>query len=145
MRAAARARVWVDAFSAFNVVEMRLLAALAGQAASVDVTVLGDPAAAAFLQPGSPLDETALFHRTARMYHRVHAALTRVGIAIAPMQALQEQHRLPVGALAVIERQLFGADAAGAARRAEAGRGEAGEGGTGAGWNCGSAPTRWWR
>lgn len=108
MEALRGARVWVDGFSAFNTLEGDFLAALAQQAAHVAITLTGDPLVEAMRDPRSALHETDLFHRTQRVYHRMHALFLRHGVAVEDRLALTEQHRLgQTKALRLIEQRLF--------------------------------------
>lgn len=101
------ARIWVDAFSAFSVVEMQLLAALAQRAAGLEITLLADPFTTAMRDPDSPLEDQALFYRTQRVYHRLMREFQRSAVRVEPNRVLGRQHRLQSPALELIERQLF--------------------------------------
>ena len=101
------ARVWVDAFSALNLVEMYLLVGLARHADDVAITLLADPAAPALRDANAPLDEVRLFRRTERLYRMLRQRLVKAGVAVAPLTALEAPRRFETPVLARIERGLF--------------------------------------
>jgi ATP-dependent helicase/nuclease subunit B len=105
-----RARVWVDAFSALNLLEIRTLVALAQTAASVDITLLADPISPGIADPLVPLDPLSPFLRTDRLYRRLTKTFTAANIPILPPLLITDNppHRFArTPALARIERDLF--------------------------------------
>jgi ATP-dependent helicase/nuclease subunit B len=103
-------RVWVDAFSALNLLEIRALVALAQTAASVDITLLADPASPTSADLLTPLDPLSPFLRTDRLYRRLTKTFTDANIPILPPLLLTQSppHRFArTPALARIERDLF--------------------------------------
>ena len=114
------AKVWVDAFSALNVVEVRMLTALAQQVESVEITLMGSGEMRNMKRETRNDDEMGLFARTGRMYRVLSGALERAGVMVLPPVVLREQHRLKESALAAIEGGLF-AEGSAALRHKSAG------------------------
>ena len=106
----AGAEVWVDGFAGFTRQERHTLAALAGVAAHVEVTLLMDPATAGAADTVS-VSATDLFAKTARTYRELRHAFGQQGVLVEPPVLLAPavpprfQHTPP---LAEVERCVFG-------------------------------------
>ncbi len=104
------AHVWVDAFSALNVLEMRTLVALAQTAAAVEITLLADPDAPAIGDPMVMPDPLSPFYRTERLYRQLLRTFEKARVVIEPAVMLRDPppYRFKQAEdLARIERDLF--------------------------------------
>ena len=101
--------IWVDAFSAFSQLEVRLLAAMARHCSAVEITLILDPLEKPILTPATPLDEMALFHRTQQAYRGLLKAFAQDGTKVLPPLILPHRHRFTRAPdLDRVESGLFG-------------------------------------
>ncbi|MGC8551850.1 MAG: PD-(D/E)XK nuclease family protein [Phycisphaerae bacterium] len=87
----AEASIWVDAFSAFNQMEIKLLGALAKTARQVTITLLLDPHSPTFSNEQSP--PAGLFARTELMYRRLCRRFNEAGAPRLANRLLSQPHR----------------------------------------------------
>ena len=110
--ASGKARIWVDAFSTFSALELRLLAGLALAAEELTITLLADPDSSALrdlrqsTRPGDT-DDWGLFTRTERVHRRLIDTFRRHQVPLAPAVALRRTHRFLNPALARIEAEAL--------------------------------------
>jgi ATP-dependent helicase/nuclease subunit B len=121
--------VWVDGFSAFSTLEIRMLVALGRHAQDLAITLLADPESAAVRdlraavtlggERGDREDELILadgpFVRTERLHRRLIDAFRQHSVTIESTVPLREGHRFADPGLAAVEAHLF-SDGATAAR-----------------------------
>jgi ATP-dependent helicase/nuclease subunit B len=78
----AGAHIWVDGFAGFTGQELETLAALAGRAAELTITLLVDPHAQPIESPERPPDPLGLFWRTERTYQQLVRRFAEAGVAV---------------------------------------------------------------
>ena len=98
--------VFVDEFYDLTEYERLLLTRIATGAAEINITLCLDPSHPVLSSPAAVLDEMGLFHRTARTYVRVRAALHEAGVPLVPALLLEAAPRFANPSLAVLERQM---------------------------------------
>lgn len=104
------ARIWIDGFAGLTQQQVRMIAALAQRASSLDVALLLDPELARLQDFSEPPDDLSLFARTERTWYALGHALREAGIGINSPRIFQNPtpprfERCPV--LAALERRLF--------------------------------------
>jgi ATP-dependent helicase/nuclease subunit B len=100
--------VYVDAFSSMSMMEIRLLAVLAGKVNRMVITLLADPDSEAIKNPAMAPAPMGVFHRTEQLYQRLMRQLKTSGADIATPVFLQQIHRFnSAAALGHIESRLF--------------------------------------
>jgi ATP-dependent helicase/nuclease subunit B len=105
-----KARIWVDAFSTFSALELRMLAGLALAAQELTITLLADPdspALRSLRQMRGPADEWGLFARTERLHRRLIDTFRRHQATIGPTVALRQTHRFIHPLIARIEAEAL--------------------------------------
>ncbi len=106
------AAIFVDDFYDFTGFEIRLLAAVAVAAKSMDVCILADPTSAVFNNPHNIPDELSPFHRTERTYRALYFAISELKVAVNPIILLKQSHRFKSELLTHLETSLFSNKAA---------------------------------
>lgn len=109
----AGAEVWVDGFAGFTRQELHLLAELARRVASMEITMLVDPAAGAVDARELPSLSYSRFARAERTLVRLRAELQARGIEIEStvrLETVAGQCRYTRPELLALERDLFLAD-----------------------------------
>ena len=101
------ASVYIDGFLEFTERERKIIAALAKSCASVDVTILIDPASKTVQNIHHIPDELSLFYRTEMTYRQLALSLGEAGVKIDPPLVLTTSRRFESPALAAIESTLF--------------------------------------
>jgi len=107
------ARIWVDAFSAPNLLEIRMLAALGRAARTLEITLLADPDSPVLRGPDDPrvpLDPLSPFYRTERLYRQLRRTFANAGLAVDPpvlLSAAPPPRFAGAADLARVERELF--------------------------------------
>jgi ATP-dependent helicase/nuclease subunit B len=100
------ASVYVDDFRDFTDRERRMIVSLAKSAASIDITLLVDPASPTLRDPHHLPDELSLFHHTESQYRLLAIALQEAGVVLEPIVRLTEMRRTSAPALRSIERMF---------------------------------------
>jgi len=104
----AHAQVFVDGYLEFSDLERRFIAALAGRAAEVTITMLIDPASPVARNPHNLPDELSLFYRTERAYRRLHFSIVESDVQPLPAMMLTQPAADRPAALRLIESNWFG-------------------------------------
>ena len=100
------AQIWVDGFSSFTGLELRMLAGLGVHARRVTLTLLADPDSPSLLNLRA---EEAMppFARTESLHRRIIDVFRRRGVNIEGTTALRERRRFVADDLRRVEAELF--------------------------------------
>jgi ATP-dependent helicase/nuclease subunit B len=114
------ARVWVDGFSAFSTLEIRMLVALAKHAQDLAITLMADPDSPAIRDlraavtlgggrhhHGEWVLQDGPFARTERLHRRLIDAFRQHSVTIESTLPLRERRRFADPALLQVEAELF--------------------------------------
>lgn len=100
--------IYVDAFSAMNLMEIRFLGLLARKAKQMVITLLADPESPAIVNPGFAPSPMGVFHRTEQLYQRLRRQIQLSGAVMENPIFLHTAHRFTRSpGLAHVESQLF--------------------------------------
>lgn len=106
------AQVWIDGFAGLTQQQIRMIVALAGRAAHMDIALLLDPTRGRTHDPDSPPDDLSLFARTERTWFAIVRALHDAGVPVEEPVILGRSgcpRFARAAALARLERELFAA------------------------------------
>jgi ATP-dependent helicase/nuclease subunit B len=107
------ASIWAEGFAGFTGQETRVLAALAGRASRLEISLLIPPDAPIVRSNAAPIDELDIFARTQRTYRSLIETFSNAGIEIEdPVELTGAPPRFArSGELTLLESNLFSSNA----------------------------------